>query len=132
MRSKILTLLAVAGAVVSAYLYLKTFDPSSVICSVGGGCETVLSSQYAKIFDFPVAGLGLVWYLALLALIWLVYFKRVWAELPVQIWGLCGLLFSLYLLYLEHFKIHAYCTWCLVSLGIVVLINGLIFIKKTK
>lgn len=121
-----------AGILVSGYLLLKTNDPSSVVCSIGGGCETVLSSQYAKLFGLPVAGLGIFWYLAALVLVWLVYFKRIWAELPLRIWAIGGLAFSLYLLYLEKYQIGAYCTWCLVSLGLAVLINGLIFIKKKK
>ncbi len=76
--------------------------------------------------------MGIFWYLAALILTWLVYFKRIWAELPLRIWAIGGLAFSLYLLYLEKYQIHAYCTWCLVSLGLVVLINGLIFFKKKK
>jgi|SRR3990167_5201451 len=130
MRSKILLIAVVVGIVVSGYLYLKTLDPSSVTCSIGGGCETVLSSQYAKIFGLPVAGLGVLWYLVSLLLVWLVYFKRIWATLPFQIWVSIGLVFSLYLLYLEKYKIGAYCTWCLVSLGLVILIFTLIFAKK--
>ncbi len=132
MRKRFLLILIVAGLLVSAYLYLKTFDPSSVTCSIGGGCETVLSSQYAKIAGFPIAGLGVFWYLVALILVWLVYFKRIWAELPIQIWLAGGLAFSFYLLYLEKYKIGAYCTWCLVSLGLVVLIFVLVFVKKRK
>lgn len=125
-----LLILVVAGALISGYLYWKTSDPSLVSCSIGGGCETVLSSHYARIYGFPIAGLGLIWYLAALLLVYLVYFRRVWAELPMQIWAVGGLVFSFYLLYLEKYRIGAYCTWCLVSLGLVVLINAVIFAKK--
>lgn len=130
MKHKLLLVFVVAGIIVSSYLYLKTYDPSSVACSVGGGCETVLSSHYAKIFNFPVAGLGILWYLGALILTWLVYFRRIWSELPLKIWAGGGLAFSLYLLYLEKYVIRAYCTWCLVSLGLVVLIVTVIFAKK--
>lgn len=130
MKHKILLVLVVAGIIVSSYLYITTFDPSSVTCSLGGGCETVLSSHYAKILGFPVAGLGIAWYLVALILTWLIYFRRIWSELPMQFWAIGGLGFSLYLLYLEKYKIGAYCTWCLVSLGLVVLINTLVFAKK--
>ncbi|MDP3992712.1 MAG: vitamin K epoxide reductase family protein [bacterium] len=132
MRQRLLIILVMAGILVSGYLLLKTSDPSSVVCSIGGGCETVLSSPYAKLYGLPVAGLGVFWYLAALVLVWLVYFKRIWAELPLRVWAIGGLAFSLYLFYLAKYQIGAYCTWCLVSLGLVVLINGLIFIKKKK
>lgn len=132
MKQRLLVILIVAGILISGYLFWKTFDPSSVTCSIGGGCETVLSSRYAKIYGLPVAGMGIFWYLAALILTWLVYFRRIWAELPLRIWAVIGLAFSLYLLYLEKYQIGAYCTWCLVSLGLVVLINGLVFFKKKK
>ncbi|MEK7535221.1 MAG: vitamin K epoxide reductase family protein [Patescibacteria group bacterium] len=132
MKHKLLLVLVVAGIIVSSYLYLKTYDPSSVTCSVGEGCETVLSSHYAKIFNFPVAGLGILWYLVALIFTWLVYFRRIWSELPIKIWACGGLAFSLYLLYLEKYVIGAYCTWCLVSLGLVVLITVLIFVKTKQ
>lgn len=130
MKQKALTILAVAGLIIAGYLLFKTSDPSSVVCSVGGGCETVLSSQYAKMFGLPTAGFGVIWYAFALILIWLVYFKRIWVELYFRIWAIGGLVFSLYLLYLERYQIHAYCTWCLTSLAIVVLINGLIWVKS--
>jgi len=131
-KSRLLVILAVAGILVSGYLFWKGADPASVTCSIGGGCETVLSSPYAKMFGFPVAGLGIIWYVVALTLVWLVYFRRVWAELPIQIWAAFGLAFSFYLLYLEKYKIGAYCTWCLVSLGLVILITVLVFAKTRQ
>lgn len=130
MKQRVLFLLVAAGLIISSYLYWKTFDPSSVVCSIGGGCETVLSSSYAKIAGFPIAGLGVIWYASALILVWLVYFQRIWAELPFRLWALAGLAFSLYLLYLEKYQIHAYCTWCLSSLALVVLITVLSFARK--
>ena len=130
MKQRILVVLIVAGMLVSGYLLWKSADPSSVTCSIGGGCETVLSSSYSKFLGIPVAGFGLVWYLVALALVWLTLFRRIWAELPLQAWAVGGLAFSLYLLYLEKYVIGAYCTWCLVSLGLVILIFTLIFATK--
>ncbi|MEK7548371.1 MAG: vitamin K epoxide reductase family protein [Patescibacteria group bacterium] len=129
MRGKILLVLAAAGLVISGYLVLKTEDPSSVVCSIGGGCETVLSSQWARIGPLSVAWLGVAWYVALLVVIWLTDFSRRATPLVLIGWAASGLLFSLYLLYLEAFKIKAYCTWCLASLVIVGLIFVISFVK---
>jgi len=128
--NRILLLLIVAGVLVSAYLVYKAGDPSSVACSIGGGCEKVLSSEYAKLYGYSVALYGLVWYLAGLILVWLVYIRRIWTKSIFQLWALGGLGFSLYLLYLEAYQIHAYCTWCLVSLGLVTLLTALSFVKS--
>ena len=74
MRQRILVVLIVAGMLISGYLLWKSADPASVACSIGGGCETVLSSSYSKLFGFPVAAFGLFWYLAGLALVWVTPF----------------------------------------------------------
>ena len=130
MKGRYLLVLSVVGLAISVYLVAKTADPSSVACSIGGGCETVLSSDYAKIFGVSVAAYGALWYLAAIGLIWLTYFKTQLDEKYFKIWVGLGLAFSLYLLGLEIFVIHAYCTWCLASLAVVILITALTFAKK--
>jgi len=131
-QAKLLLILTLAGLVVSFYLILKTNDPASVACSIGGGCETVLSSQYAHIGGISVAWLGLLWYFAHLFLLWQVLIERKMGLLLLRFWASLGLVFSLYLLSLEIFKIHAFCTWCLVSLGLVSLIFVLSWTTNNK
>lgn len=125
MKAKVIFILATLGLLISFYLVAKTNDPSSVICSIGGGCETVLSSQFAKLLGLSVAWYGVAWYLAALALVYLTLFKQSLPLALLRYWLLAGLIFSLYLLGLEIFKIHAYCTWCLASLAVVVLMAGI-------
>lgn len=132
MRGRVLLVLATVGLVISGYLVLKTEDPSSVICSLGGGCETVLSSRYARIGPVSVAWLGVGWYLISLAIIWLTDFSRRLKPTFLTVWATGGLVFSLYLLYLEAFVIKDYCTWCLGSLIIVALIFGISFVKINR
>jgi uncharacterized membrane protein len=127
-----LTILAAAGLLVSIYLTFKTYDPSSVACSIGGGCETVLSSDYAKILGIPVSVFGILWYVIQLGLIYFLLVKKSSSPSLLRIWAALGLVFSLYLLYLEAFVIHAYCTWCLVSLAIVIATVVLLFWPKPK
>ncbi|QLQ07338.1 MAG: hypothetical protein HZY76_15795 [Anaerolineae bacterium] len=71
------------------------------------------------IFGIPIALLGLLAYLAILALWWWGRNpERANADLtPVGIFGisLFGFLYSLYLTYLEFFVIEALCPWCLAS-----------------
>ena len=82
------------------------------MCPVGGGCETVQESEYAEIAGVPVAVLGLIGYMVLLALI-------VWdaplARLAAATLALVGLLFSIYLLVVQAFVIEAFCIWCLAN-----------------
>lgn len=121
-REKVTVVLAGAGVILSAYLVLKTLDPSTVTCTIVSGCEEVLSSRYAKIGGFPVAGLGVVWYSVVLVLIWLIFVQRLLRKSALIYWTAVGLLFSAGLLYISSFEIGAYCSWCLASLALVVLI----------
>jgi uncharacterized membrane protein len=105
-------LAALAGFGVAAYLTWAHYADSTVVCPVGGGCETVQESRYAEIAGIPVALLGLVAYTAILAL--LVWDAPV-ARLAAASTSLVGLLFSIYLLVVQLFVIDAICIWCLAN-----------------
>lgn len=117
-------ILVVIGIGIAAYLtYVKLFGLKPY-CADIGNCDAVQNSAYAELFGIPVAVLGLLTYLALLALWWV---KRVdWRGLgyPAQLGfffvSLVGVLFSAYLTYLEIWVIRAICPWCVAS-GIVML-----------
>ncbi len=68
-----LLVLAVLGALISAYLTWTHFAGLVPVCTGSGeGCETVQSSRYATIVGIPVALLGLVAYggLILSTIVW--------------------------------------------------------------
>ncbi len=132
MKAKVIFILATIGLLISIYLVAKTNDPSSVVCSIGGGCETVLASVYAKLYGLSVAWYGVAWYVAAMVLIYLTLFKPTLPVVILRYWLLAGLIFSLYLLGLEIFKIHAYCTWCLASLAVVAIITAITFSIKSS
>jgi uncharacterized membrane protein len=128
-------LLALAGLGVAGYLaYVETRQVAAV-CGPVGDCNSVQSSPYARLFGFlPVGVLGALGYLAILAA-WL-YCRRRSDRLPettggrlaryapVAVFGMAlfGVLFSLYLTYLEPFVIGAVCVWCLTSAVIMTLL----------
>jgi uncharacterized membrane protein len=105
-------IIALAGIAVAGYLSWAHYADSPVVCVAGGGCETVQESEYAELAGVPVAVLGLVTYVVVLALIawdsWI-------ARLSAAMIALIGLLFSAYLLALQLFVIDAICVWCLAN-----------------
>lgn len=111
---------ALIGVFVATYLLLYNMGAvGSIVCGVGGGCETVQSSEYAYFLGVPVAALGLGGYLAILAVSLTGLQPRFAAERWVA-GALLGLttiafLFSLYLSALEQWVIGAWCRWCIVS-----------------
>jgi uncharacterized membrane protein len=105
-------LVALAGVAVAGYLTWAHYGDGSVVCPIGGGCETVQESEYAELVGVPVAVLGLVAYAVVLALIlWDVPVAR----LAAAALSLTGLLFSGFLLVVQAFVIDAFCVWCLAN-----------------
>ncbi|HTT68047.1 MAG TPA: vitamin K epoxide reductase family protein [Gemmatimonadales bacterium] len=116
--------LALVGLLVSAYLLLYKLGLVGTLKCVGsGGCERVNTSRYATLLGLPVAAYGVAGYVVLLAVA-LYGLREDQASLPQATRWLAalaalGVLFSLYLLALELFVIHAVCLWCSVS-GLVI------------
>jgi len=104
--------LALAGIAVAGYLTYVHYRPDALICTGGGGCETVQESSYADLAGIPVALLGLGSYVALLVLVaWDTELARTLAAAL----ALAALGFSIYLVSLQAFVIDAWCVWCLVN-----------------
>lgn len=119
-----LLVLSLLGAGISGYLVYAHFFKINPVCLPSAPCEVVLTTRYADMWGVPLSLLGLLMYLGLIVLnagqIVIKAEKRTLAAIGVYSLSLAGTLFSLYLLYLEAFVIHGYCTWCLAS-GIVIL-----------
>jgi len=117
--------LALVGVMVSTYLLLYKLGVVGTIKCVGsGGCERVNTSAWSTIGGVPVAAFGVAGYLVLLGIA-LYGLRPDQAERPQATRWLAalsalGVLFSLYLLALELFVIHAVCVWCSVS-GVTIL-----------
>ncbi len=111
------------GLVLSSYLAYTAINHIAVPCSLTKGCATVEASSHSHILGVPVAGLGVLFYLALLVLtIWLVVNPRVIINRIILILAGGGFLFSIYLSSLEEFVIHAWCAWCISSAILTVII----------
>ena len=63
--------LAVVGIGVAGYLTYVHYADLKPLCLASGGCETVQSSQYAKLAGIPVAAIGLAGYVLILASTWI-------------------------------------------------------------
>lgn len=120
-------LLAALGTGVSIYLTFIETTKSEAFCGPIGNCNSVQQSPYATLFGFlPVGVLGLLGYLAILVLSigshYLPPNLRRLAWLSVWVMAIFGVLFSIYLTFLEPFVIGATCMWCLSSAVLITLI----------
>lgn len=117
--------LSVAGLGISLYLTWAYVAHVAPVCGTSGGCETVQTSQYAWIGGVPVPMLGAIGYVGLLALAVLALRLEERRDLLLLgVFGgtLVGVLFTVYLTYLEFFVIHAICRWCIGSAVVMVLL----------
>ncbi|GIK77852.1 MAG: vitamin K epoxide reductase family protein [Acidobacteria bacterium] len=103
--------LALAGIAIAGYLTWVHYEGLSPVCTTGG-CERVQASSYSEIGPIPVALLGLIGYVAILASLAI---RGDVGRAATFMLTLAGFAFSLYLTYLELFVIDAICQWCVAS-----------------
>jgi uncharacterized membrane protein len=116
----LIPLLCIAGLAVAGYLAYVEITLVEAFCGPVGDCNTVQQSEYTRLFDIlPIGVLGMVGYVMII-LAWIirrVAGKRLAAYASLALLGMTtfGLLFSIYLTFLEPFIIGATCAWCLTS-----------------
>jgi uncharacterized membrane protein len=112
--------LCIIGIGLAGYLAYVETSHVEAVCGPVGDCNTVQHSEYAVLFGvLPIGVMGIAGYVLILAA-WVIsyYEKNEWRALAaVAILGMTtfGLLFSIYLTFLEPFVIGASCAWCLSS-----------------
>jgi uncharacterized membrane protein len=112
--------LAVIGLGVAIYLTVIHYAGINPACSAGQSCVKVQTSQWSKLAGIPVALLGLIGYIGILAS--LLVPEREETRLATLGLTVVGFGFSAYLTYRELFSIHAICEWCVSSAVILTLL----------
>jgi len=116
--------LSLAGLFISGYLYLYKIGRIGSLACGTGGCETVQLSSWSRFAGLEVSLIGVLGYACLLAmsLASLQPGPRQWPIRAIAVTAGIGVVFTLYLTYLELFIIHAICRWCVASGVIIVAI----------
>jgi uncharacterized membrane protein len=118
-----LIVLAVVGLGVASYLTYIHYAGIKPACTAGESCTKVQTSVYSKLAGVPVALIGLIGYIAILAS--LLAPEGEGSRLATMAFTLVGFGFSAYLTYRELFSIHAICEWCASSAVIMTVMAGL-------
>jgi uncharacterized membrane protein len=118
-----LLVLAVIGLGVASYLTYVHYAGIKPACTAGESCTKVQTSVYSKLAGVPVALIGLLGYIAILAS--LLAPENESTRFATMAFTLVGFGFSAYLTYRELFSIHAICEWCASSAGIMTVLMGL-------
>ena len=130
-------ILSVAGIGVSSVSLDHHFRKSkTTYCDFGQSfnCDIVNRSEYSTVAGVPVALIGILGYVALLAF---ATFYREKAETPgiLLLGSVGGLGFALYLTYIEKYVLFAWCILCLSSLAIIfsiTILSAILFVRSLR
>jgi vitamin-K-epoxide reductase (warfarin-sensitive) len=108
-------LLALCGIVVSSLALREHYREDQSPCSINDkwDCGIVNKSQFAVVGKIPVAVIGVAGYLLIGVLGALRRYKLLFSA------AIIGLMFSLYLTYIEAKVLEVWCIYCVISLGII-------------
>jgi uncharacterized membrane protein len=105
--------IAALGIGVATYIAIADSGGGSPVCIAGShGCATVARSSYSHLAGVNIAVFGIVGYALLLAS---AFFANDAARLGGFAIALGGFGYSVFLTYLEVFRIEAICQWCVAS-----------------
>ena len=103
---------ALIGLGIATYLTIVHYTGGSPVCAIAHGCETVQKSHYSKLAGVPVAVLGLIGYIGILAAL---IRDDENARSVAAFLSIVGFGFSAWLTYTELALINAICIWCVGS-----------------
>lgn len=118
---------AALGVGVATYIAITESGGGSPVCLAGGtGCRTVAESSYSHVAGVNIAIFGAIGYLLLLGT---AFFANDAARFAGFVVSLGGFGYSIFLTYIEIFKIEAICQWCVAS---AVLMTILFLLNATR
>lgn len=121
-------LFAGIGFGISYYISYKKKQGKPLACMVGMDCDAVVNSKYSTFFGIPNEVIGMLYY-GFLILAFFIYrgggltdFFGISLPLLVFFASIGAMLFSVMLTYIQGIVLKQWCSWCLASAGINVLI----------
>ena len=126
----IVAVISLVGLADSIYLTVEHLSGRSVRCTITSGCSEVLSSSYATVAGYPLAGLGALAYFVVFSLAVLIAFG--YFKLKTLLALVVGAMFvtTLWLLYLQAFVIRHFCQFCLLSALVTTILMVLVVLEK--
>lgn len=133
--SKVFLVLGLLGLLDTVYLTAQHYIGLPVICGVGHGCETVLSSEYSSVFGISIALFGVLFYFSVIvASAMFMDTKNMVFLRFIALGSAIAFLASIFLVYIQAFVIGQFCVYCLTSAAISTLlfITSMYVVIKTK
>lgn len=125
--------LAVLGFLLCANIHRKKKHDKPLVCPLNGNCDSVINSPYSKLFGVSLEIYGMLYYAFIIVAYVIMYIVPA-LHTPVISYPVVGtsigaFLFSLYLVFIQAFKLKSWCVWCLSSALLSTLIAAFSLIK---
>lgn len=126
-RASVVAILFLAFCGLADAMYITQHEVSNtpLLCNIQNlnGCNIVATSAYSRFLGIPIAEFGILFYsiIFVLSALELVIFDQLLRRV-LQITSFIGVLASLYFTFAQVFFIHAFCSYCLASAFITILI----------
>ena len=117
--------LSFLGLVDSAYLIFKRYKKEPLVCPITHNCDIVTESKWSKIFRVHNDILGAIFYLTMMVGV-ILFLSYPSIKIYLSISSGLALLFSIFLMFIQTYKIKNFCFYCILS----AIINFLIFINS--
>jgi uncharacterized membrane protein len=117
-----IAVVALGGVMVSSFSLCHHFSKSKTsFCNIGESfnCDLVNRSTYSTVLGVPVALIGILGYLLILALA-TVYRDKAETPAMLLVVSAAGMGFALYLTYIEGHVLGVWCILCVTSLSLIV------------
>ena len=125
-------LIALVGLAEATYLTVIFLSGETAVCGSSPDCFKVLGSSYAKIGGFPVSGLGALAYFGVFTLATFAAFDYPRARKFFNWTVFAMFAVTLWLLFVQAFRLHAFCRYCLFSAALVFLLTGLVVARPSS
>lgn len=118
-------LIAAVGLSEAVYLTVTFLTGELAVCGGSNGCMEVLGSKFARVRGIPIAAFGAAAYFAAFSCATFAAFGYARARrlFAVVVGGM--FLFTLWLLFVQAFLLHAFCKYCLFSAAMIFLLTAI-------
>lgn len=128
-----IAVLGLCGFFVARHIRNEKNAKRPLVCPIHFDCDTVVHSDYSKFFGIPVEIFGMFYYaFVTIGYIFLSFLPEVLPMLLVDsliLISIGAFLFSVYLTIVQSLVIKKFCSWCLVSATICILIFALTLVS---
>lgn len=119
-------LISLVGLAEATYLTVIFLSGETAVCGGSADCFKVLGSSYARIGKIPVSGLGALAYFSAFSFATFAGFGYAPARKFFNWTVIAMFCMTLWLLFVQAFRLHAFCRYCLFSAALVFLLTGLV------